>query len=80
MMEEYINLEAGLSDESRHTVSLLGLRDRLSKLAQKAAAADDSPERSQARRMLRALTAGAAERVSDPEYRTLLQQFAARGR
>ena len=80
MMEEYINLEAGLSDESRHTVSLLGLRDRLSKLAQKAAAADDSPERSQARRMLRALTAGAAERVSDPEFRTLLQQFAARGR
>jgi len=80
MMEEYINLEAGLSDESRHTVSLLGLRDRLSKLARKAAADDDSPERSQARRMLRALTAGAAERVSDPEYRTLLQQFAARGR
>jgi dienelactone hydrolase len=80
MMEEYIDLEAGLADDSRHSVSLLGLRDRLSKLAQRAAAADDSPERSQARRMLRAVTGSAAERVNDPEYRVLLQQYASRGR
>jgi pimeloyl-ACP methyl ester carboxylesterase len=80
LMDEYINLEAGLGDDSRHSASLLGLRDRLSKLAQKAGAVDDSPERSQARRMLRALTAGAGERVSDPDYRALLDQYRSRTR
>jgi predicted esterase len=75
MIDEYVELEAGLADDSRHSASMLGLRDRLGRLAQRANAAEDSPERSQARRLLRAITAGAAERASDPEYRALLDQY-----
>lgn len=50
MFGEIMDLEAGLGDESRHDVALMTLRDRVSKLASKAGAADESPERSQARR------------------------------
>jgi hypothetical protein len=77
---EIFDLEAALSDESRRDVALMQLRDRLSKMARAANAADDSPARSQARRALRAITAGASERVQDPEYRSLLQQYGQRGR
>ena len=39
----------------------------------------ESPERSQARRMLRVVAGGAAERIDDPLYRKLLEQVAPRG-
>jgi poly(3-hydroxybutyrate) depolymerase len=77
---EIFDLEAALSDESRRGVALMQLRDRLSKMARAANAADDSPARSQARRALRAITAGAAERVQDRDYRALLDQYGLRGR
>ena len=80
MLGDVFDLEAGLSDESRHGVALLQLRDRLSKLSRAATAADESPARSQARRVLRAITAGAAERVQDREYRALVDQYGLRGR
>jgi pimeloyl-ACP methyl ester carboxylesterase len=80
MLGEIFDLEAGLSDESRRGVALMQLNGRLSKLAAAANAADDSLARSQARRVLRAITAGAAERVQDPEYRALLAQYGLRGR
>ena len=54
------------------------LRDRLSKLSRKAAGEADTPERSQARRVLRSITAGASGRVQDREYLTLLEQYPAR--
>jgi hypothetical protein len=59
---------------------LLTLRERLSKLARKASAGDDSPERSQARRVLRSITMGAAGRVRDQEYLKLLEQYGLSGR
>jgi hypothetical protein len=80
MFGEIMDLEAGLGDESRHDVALMTLRDRVSKLASKAGAADESPERSQARRVLRSITVGAAGRVPDAEYLKLLEQYGLRGR
>ena len=80
LIGDVFDLEAGLNDESRHAASVMRLRDRLSAWARAANAADDSPERSRARRVLRAITSGAAERVRDPEYRALLEQYGPRGR
>jgi hypothetical protein len=54
------------------------LRDQLSRYARLADASAESPERSQARRALRNVTAGAAERVQDPDYLKLLEQYRAR--
>ncbi|MFN8060783.1 MAG: hypothetical protein U0Q12_16625 [Vicinamibacterales bacterium] len=80
MVAELLDLEAGLPDESRHAVALMRLRDRLAKIARAATAADDSPDRSQARRVLRTIAAGARERVTDEGYRALLEEYAPRGR
>jgi len=80
MLGEIFDLEAGLGDEDHHSVVLLTLRERLSKLARKASAGDDSPERSQARRVLRSITMGAAGRVRDQEYLKLLEQYGLSGR
>ena len=80
LLEDIFDLEAGLGDERRHGAALIQLRDRLSRLARAANAADESPARSQARRVLRAIPSGAAERLQDPEYRKLLDQYGMRGR
>ena len=56
------------------------LRERLSKLGRKAGAEADTPERSQARRVLRSITAGAAGRVHDRDCLALLDQFRLPGR
>jgi hypothetical protein len=75
LLVDIFDLEAGLRDDSRRAEVLLRLRDELSKLARAAHAADDSAARSQARRVLRSITAGAADRVQDQEYRRLLEQY-----
>jgi len=80
MLAEIYELEAGLNDRDRHNEVLASLRDRLSRLAKKAAAAEESPERSQARRVLRAITSGASGRVQDREYTQLLNELGMRGR
>jgi len=80
VLGEIFDLEAGLGDAERRGVALMQLRDRLAKIAAAANAAEDSPQRSQARRVLRAITAGAAERVQDRDYRALLDQYGPRGR
>jgi len=74
-LDEVFALEAGVRDESRHLESLGRLRDWLSRCARQADAAADSPERRRARRVLRAITMGAADRVQDGEYLKLLQQY-----
>jgi len=74
-LDEAFTLEAALRDESRHLESLGRLRDWLSRSARQADAAADSPERRRARRVLRAITMGAADRVQDGEYLKLLQQY-----
>jgi dienelactone hydrolase len=80
MLAEISDLEAGLGDDNRHTTALMMLRERLSKLAKKANVEEDSPDRSQARRVLRSITAGARGRVQDADYLKLLEQYAPRGR
>jgi len=80
MLLEIFEVEAGLRDPDRRFTSLARLRDRLSRLAKAAAAEEDTPPRNQARRVLRAISAGASERVQDPEYRKLLSELAPRGR
>jgi hypothetical protein len=79
-IREIVDLEARLFDAERRGQSLARLRDRLSRLSRAATAEGESAERSQARRVLRAVALGAAERAPDPEYRKLLDQLAPRGR
>ena len=80
LLGEILDIEAGLHDASRHDASIGRLRDHLTRLAHLADAPTESAERSQARRVLRNITAGAAERVDDPEYHRLLEQYAPRSR
>jgi poly(3-hydroxybutyrate) depolymerase len=75
ILSEVLTLEAALGDADRRAQSLLRLRERFTRLSHTAAADADSPERRQARRVLRQLTMGAAERTTDPEYLELLRQF-----
>ena len=77
---EIFELEAHVGDESRRGEALMTLRDRLSKLSRKAASEADTPERSQARRVLRSITAGASARVQDREYLSLVEQYRLPGR
>src|SRR5438270_13537284 len=74
VISDIFDLEAGLLDD-RRAESLLRLRGELSKLSRAANVAEESAARSQARRILRVITAGAAERVQDQEYRALLDQY-----
>ena len=62
-----------------HTRSLLELRRILTNLSARAVAVPASPEQRSARRILVAITAGAAERVSDAEYLALIRSSAFRG-
>jgi dienelactone hydrolase len=80
VLDEIFGLEAGLTDPGRHDTSLSRLREQLARLARLADAPTESPERSQARRIMRTITGGASERVDDPEYQRLLAQFAPRPR
>jgi hypothetical protein len=80
MLAEIFELESGLRDPERRLQAMARLRDRLSRWARTAAADVESPERNQARRVLRVVTAGAGERVQDDEYRALLKQYGMRGR
>jgi len=80
MLFNIFDAEGQLRDENQRPAALMRLRDEVSKLARAAGAAEDTPERSRARRVLRSITAGAAERVQDPEYRALLDQYRLPGR
>ena len=77
-LSEVFALEAALADPDRRGETMMTLRDRLSRLAKKASAPDESPDRSQARRVLRAITAGASGRVQDLEYLKMLNAFVSR--
>jgi poly(3-hydroxybutyrate) depolymerase len=79
MLGEIFGLESRLHSDTRQE-ALMTLRDRLSKLSRKAADGGDTPERRQARRVLRSITAGASGRVQDPEYLALLEQYRLSGR
>jgi len=80
LIADLASLETCLADDSRRTDCLRTLRDVLPKLSQKASAEEESPERSRARRVLRALTSGVAARTKDQEYLALLEKYGLRGR
>jgi hypothetical protein len=80
MIGELAALEAGRADGEHRAQSLLSLRDRLAQLSEKATAAEESPEQSRARRVLRALSSGVSARISDREYLELIEKFGMRGR
>ena len=80
MMAELGQLEGTLADGERRMQALLTMRDRLSKLSEKATAPEASPERSRARRVLRALSSGVSARTSDREYLALIEKYGLRGR
>ncbi len=75
MLREILELEAGLRADDRRTQSLLQLRDRIARIARSANAAEDTPDRRLARRVLRQITAGASERVQDADYLKILQEL-----
>jgi hypothetical protein len=79
-LDQIFELEAGLRDPQRHNESLGRLREELTRYAKIAAADTESPERSQARRLLRTISGAAADRVDDSDYRALLDHLAPRGR
>ncbi len=77
---DVIELEQGLADGEQRPQSLLRLRMRLTTLSQAANAEAVTPARVRARRLLRMIVAGGAERTQDQEYRALLDQFRQQGR
>lgn len=79
MLREFFELESLLADAEQRPQALLRIRDRLSQWASAANAETASPKRSQARRVLRAVTSGTGQ-VQDTDYRKLLEQYGLRGR
>ena len=70
-------LEAGLQEPSRRRESLADLEGLLTRVSRTANATADSPERQAARRILRTVTMGAAERTQDKDYLQMLTKFRA---
>jgi predicted esterase len=80
LLGEIFELEGRLGDRERRDVALMTLRDRLSKLLRTATDEQDTSARSQARRVLRSITAGASGRVQDRDYLALLEKYRLQGR
>ena len=72
MLTDLIALEAQLASPAARNATLSALRSRLTNLADGASAAEDSPERRLARRLLRGTLVRSIEFHQDPEYRKLL--------
>jgi hypothetical protein len=77
-LTEIATLEAGLRSDDTRTTSLLALRRILKHLSARAAATPASPDQRSARRVLVAITAGAAERINDAEYLAMVREFRVR--
>jgi len=75
LRREALDAEARLRDPDARAASLARLRGMLESWSRAASAAEPSPERSQARRLLGAIAAGASERVTDEEYLRLIRQY-----
>lgn len=74
-LDEALAAEARLKEAATRAAALTSLRVMFEGWARAAQAPDPSAARSQARRLLGAIGAGAAERVKDEEYRALVQQY-----
>jgi poly(3-hydroxybutyrate) depolymerase len=75
LLDEALEAESRLGDPDGRAASLSRLRATLETWSRAAAATAASPERSQARRLLGAIAAGAAQRVKDEEYLRLVEQY-----
>ena len=80
LLREALDAEARLRDPDARAANLARLRGMLETWSQAAAATTASAERSQARRLLAAIAAGAAERVKDEDYLRLVQEYRRRER
>ena len=76
---DIFTLEAQLGGDAREA-TMMTLRERLTRLSRKATVEADTPDRQQARRVLRLVTAGASERTQDRQYLQLLEPFRLQGR
>jgi len=75
LLDDILRLERDLRDDAKRMDSLAELRHELARLSERANRTADSPERRQARRVLRSIVAGAGERVQDGDYLRILQQY-----
>ena len=75
LLDEILTREAQLDDQERRQVALQTLNERLGRLWKKANDETHTPERSQARRLLRSVAAGAAERTPDKDYLAILERY-----
>ena len=75
MLSEIFDWEGQLANPDARFAALGRLKGRLSQWARQAESATESAERSRARRLLGAVLSGAGGRVSDVEYRKLIEQY-----
>ena len=80
LLGEALEAESRLRDPDARNASLARLRGMLETWSREADATTASPQRSQARRLLGAIAAGAAQRVKDEEYQRLVEQYRRRER
>jgi dienelactone hydrolase len=80
MVSDLVALEHALRDPDHRQTALARLDERLAALSRRAERDDESAERNQARRVLRAIGAGAQSRVEDREYLALLEKYRVRPR
>ena len=75
LLDEMLAFEAQLDDPERRQVGLMTLNERFGRLWKKATAEGDTPERTQARRLLRVMAAGASARTADKEYLAIVERY-----
>jgi len=74
-LDEFSQYQADLGNEALRAQTLQTLNRLLSNLNAQATAAEDSPARARARRVLRLVTMNGMERAQDMEYARMLQQY-----
>ena len=74
-IDQMLSWESQLSSLDQRPSALASLRDRWARLSRVAQGEADSGERRMARRVLRGLAMGVAERTKDPEYRRIVEEF-----
>jgi pimeloyl-ACP methyl ester carboxylesterase len=74
-IERVLGLEGQLRDPDRRRETLADLEGLLSRLSKTAAAPADTPQRQQARRLLRTITMSAGDRSQDSDYLALIGRY-----
>ncbi len=74
-IDEILSGESQLSSPEQRPAALARLRERWARLSRMAQGEADSVDRRMARRVLRGLSMGVADRTPDPEYRRITEAF-----